>query len=283
MEGAQTMSIVSLHSNVNSMAAQRHVGNTQSALNTSLNRLSSGFRINSAQDDAAGLGISERLRSQVRGMAVAQRNAEEGFNIVQAAEGAMGETASVLQRMREIAVQAASENLTTTEQKYLNTEFTSLLTEVERVSEATKYNGQKLLDGNFTGKDIQVGADNGADFRISVSIDAAGKTTLGMDAATFKVDILSKAQAAIGTLDTAIDKLNTSRSELGALMSNLQTAANHVSVMRENLVASESRIRDTDIAQETSSFARSQVLQQAGVSMLAQANAQPSIALRLLG
>jgi flagellin len=276
------MSIVSLHSNVNSMAAQRHVGNTQSALNTSLNRLSSGFRINGAKDDAAGLGISERLRSQVRGMAVAQRNAEEGFNIVQAAEGAMGETASILQRMREIAVQAASENLTTTEQKYLNTEFTSLVTEVERVAKATKYNGQNLIDGSFSAKKIQVGADNGTDFQISVTIADSDKAALGLTAA-ISVDKLSTAQAAISSLDTAIDSLNTNRASLGALMSNLQTAANHVGVMRENLVAAESRIRDTDIAQETSSFARSQVLQQAGVSMLAQANAQPAIALRLLG
>jgi len=263
------------------MRAQRHVGESQQTLNKTLQRLSSGFRINGAADDAAGLGVSERLRSQVRGMGVASKNAEDGYNIVQAAEGAMGEVADILQRMREIAVQSATDGITTTEQGYLDKEFQGLVGEVDRLSKATKYNGQELIDGSFTGKKIQVGADSGTAFRITVDVAKVTKTSLSIQGQS--VDSLANADTAIGKLDTAINFLNNARAELGALMSNLQTASSHVNVMKENLAASESRIRDTDVASETSQFARSQVLMQAGVSMLAQANAQPQMALRLLG
>jgi flagellin len=275
------MAVFSVQSNISSMRAQRHVGANQNTLNQTLQRLSSGFRINGAQDDAAGLGVSERLRAQVRGMAVASKNAADGFNIVQAAEGAMGEVADILQRLREVAVQSATDGITTTEQGYLNKEFQGLIGEIDRLSDATKYNGQKLMTGTFTGKKIQVGADSGADFQITVSIAKVDVSSLSLTGA--KVDTLTNSNTAIGSLDTAINFLNNARAKMGALMSNLQTASSHVDVMRENLAASESRIRDTDVAAETSQFARSQVLMQAGVSMLAQANAQPQIALRLLG
>jgi flagellin len=275
------MAVFSVQSNISSMRAQRLVGANQNTLNQTLQRLSSGFRINGAQDDAAGLGVSERLRAQVRGMAVASKNAADGFNIVQAAEGAMGEVADILQRLREVAVQSATDGITTTEQGYLNKEFQGLIGEIDRLSDATKYNGQKLMTGTFTGKKIQVGADSGADFQITVSIAKVDVSSLSLTGA--KVDTLTNSNTAIGSLDTAINFLNNARAKMGALMSNLQTASSHVDVMRENLAASESRIRDTDVAAETSQFARSQVLMQAGVSMLAQANAQPQIALRLLG
>jgi len=272
---------ISIMTNVASMQATRHMGNTQMQLGQNLQRLSSGFRINGASDDAAGLGVSERLRAQIRGMAVANRNANDGFNIVQAAEGAMGEVADILQRLREVAVQSATDGITTTEQGYLDKEFQGLVTEIARLSKATKYNGQLLIDGSYTSKKIQVGADAGSDFQITVSIAAVTKSALSILGST--VSTLAKANASIAKLDTAIDYLNTQRAQMGALMSNLNTAASHVSVMRENLTANESRIRDTDVAAETSSFARSQVLMQAGVSMLAQANSQPQVALRLLG
>lgn len=275
------MAVFSVQSNNASMRAQRHVGESQQTLNKTLQRLSSGFRINGASDDAAGLGVSERLRSQVRGMSVASKNAEDGYNIVQAAEGAMGEVADILQRMREIAVQSATDGITTTEQGYLDKEFQGLVGEVDRLSKATKYNGQELIDGSFTSKKIQVGADSGSEFRITVDVAEVSKDSLSITGQ--KVDTLTNSDTAIGKLDTAINFLNNARAELGALMSNLQTASSHVNVMKENLAASESRIRDTDVASETSQFARSQVLMQAGVSMLAQANAQPQMALRLLG
>jgi len=275
------MSVLTLQSNVSSQRAQRHVQTTQFGLNRSLQRLSSGFRINSARDDAAGLGVSERLRAQVRGMSMAARNAQDGYNIVQSAEGSLSEITAILQRMRELSVQASSDNLTTVEQGYLDKEFQALLQEVSRLSKATKYNGQQLINGSFTGKVIQVGADAGADFQISISIAGATITTLGISTNT--VSTLAKANASISKLDQALDNVNGQRAKLGALMSNLSTARDHVRVMKEALAASESQIRDADVAVETSSFARSQVLMQAGVAMLAQANVQPQLALRLFG
>ena len=275
------MSVLTLQSNVSSQQAQRNVQSTQFGLNNSLQRLSSGYRINSARDDAAGLGVSERLRAQVRGMGMAARNAQDGYNIVQAAEGSLGEITSILQRMRELSVQSASDNLTTTEQGYLDTEYQALLKEVDRLADSTKYNGQILLDGTFSGKSIQVGADAGAAFTISITIGATGASGLSINTSNIKSTPASS--AAITQLDTAINRINTQRADLGSLMSNLATARDHVRVMKEALQASESQIRDADVATETSAFARSQVLMQAGVAMLAQANAQPQLALRLLG
>jgi len=275
------MSVLTLQSNVSSQQAQRSVQNTQFGLNNSLQRLSSGYRINSARDDAAGLGVSERLRAQVRGMGMAARNAQDGYNIVQAAEGSLGEITSILQRMRELSVQSASDNLTTKEQGYLDTEYQALLKEVDRLSDSTKYNGQILLDGTFTGKSIQVGADAGAAFTISITIAATGASGLSINGSN--ITSTPSSSTAITALDTAINRINTQRADLGSLMSNLATARDHVRVMKEALQASESQIRDADVATETSAFARSQVLMQAGVAMLAQANAQPQLALRLLG
>jgi len=276
------MAVFSVQNNVSSLRAQRHVGATQNQLNSALERLSSGFRINSAADDAAGLGVSENLRAQVRGLAVAERNAADAFNIVQTAEGAMGEITDILQRLREISVQAGSDGIGDTERGYLDKEFQGLLDEIDRVSDSTKYNGVGLIDGTFkTGKSFKVGAGTAASDSITVSIADLVKSTIGLSASNVKS--IAGANASITALDTAISSLNSRRAGLGAAMSNLSTAQSHASVMRENLAASESRIRDTDIASETSSFARSQVLMQAGVSMLAQANAQPQIALRLLG
>ncbi len=275
------MSVLTLQSNVSSQQAQRNVQSTQFGLNNSLQRLSSGYRINSARDDAAGLGVSERLRAQVRGMGMAARNAQDGYNIVQAAEGSLGEITSILQRMRELSVQSASDNLTTKEQGYLDTEYQALLKEVDRLADSTKYNGQILLDGTFSGKSIQVGADAGAAFTISITIGATGASGLSINSSNIKST--SASSTAITQLDTAINRINTQRADLGSLMSNLATARDHVRVMKEALQASESQIRDADVATETSAFARSQVLMQAGVAMLAQANAQPQLALRLLG
>jgi flagellin len=275
------MSVLTLQSNVSSQQAQRNVQSTQFGLNNSLQRLSSGYRINSARDDAAGLGVSERLRAQVRGMGMASRNAQDGYNIVQAAEGSLGEITNILQRMRELSVQSASDNLTTTEQGYLDTEYQALLKEVDRLADSTKYNGQILLDGTFSGKSIQVGADAGAAFTISITIGATGASGLSIN--TSNIKSTSASSSAITQLDTAINRINTQRADLGSLMSNLATARDHVRVMKEALQASESQIRDADVATETSAFARSQVLMQAGVAMLAQANAQPQLALRLLG
>jgi len=276
---------ISIQSNVASLVAQRHVGGTQSSLNQSLSRLSSGFRINSATDDAAGLGVSEVLKSQIRTLAQASRNASDGLSVIQTAEGAMGEVSSALLRMRELSVQAASDNITDKERGYINTEFTDLKSEIDRIAKSTKFNGQVLTDGTFksgaNNLDFQVGHENGADFRISVNVSDVSTTGLSLAAAD-AVDTKANAQAVMTKLDTALDSLNTARAGLGSKANRLTTAASAVDVMRENLASANSRIRDTNIAEETSSFARSQVLMQAGVSMLAQANSQPQLALSLL-
>jgi flagellin len=274
---------ISIQSNVASLVAQRHVNKTQSSVNQSLSRLSSGFRINSATDDAAGLGVSEVLKSQIRTLAQASRNASDGLSVIQTAEGAMGEVSSALLRMRELSVQSASDNITDKERGYINTEFQDLVSEVDRIAKSTKFNGQVLTSGTFktTGLDFQVGHENGANFRITVQVADVTSGGLGF-AGTEAVDTKVNAQNVMATLDSALDNLNTARAGLGSKANRMTTAASAVDVMRENLASANSRVRDTNIAEETSSFARSQVLMQAGVSMLAQANSQPQLALSLL-
>jgi flagellin len=274
---------VSLQTNVASLNAQRQTNKTSTMLGKSMQRLSSGFRINGAQDDAAGLGISERLRAQVRGLSQASRNANDALSVVQTAEGVMGEVSDILIRMRELSVQAASDSITTTERGYVNTEFTELKSEVDRLVDSTKFNGQTLLDGSYKDKDFQVGFDNDANSRIRVTIKNVNSTGLGINSANAVLTTKTAAQSAMAKLDTALDSLNSARATLGAKGNRLVTASNAVDVSRENLSAANSRIRDADIAAETSNFSRSQVLIQAGISMLAQANAQPQLALRLLG
>jgi flagellin len=274
---------LSIVSNGASLTGQRHVNKTHNTLNQSLQRLSSGYRINGAMDDAAGLGVSERMRAQVRGLAQASRNASDGLSVVQTAEGAMGEISGILIRMRELSVQAASDTITNTERAYINTEFTDMTAEVDRITKSTKFNGNTLLDGTYatTGLDFQVGFESGNDFKITVAIAQVDSATLGFDSAA--VDSKANALTAMGLLDTALDSLNTARAGLGSKGNRLVAAGSAVDVMREGIAAANSRIRDTDIAAETSAMSRSQVLMQAGTSMLAQANSQPQLALSLLG
>ncbi len=275
---------ISVNTNISSLQAQNFVSKNHSALNTSLQRLSSGFRINGAMDDAAGLGVSERMRSQIRGMSQAARNANDGLSVVQTAEGAMGEISNVLIRMRELTVQAASDSITNTERGYLNTEFQDLTSEINRITQSTKFNGNVLLAGAYatTGLDFQVGHDNGANFRITVTIADVSTTGLAF-AGTEAVDTKANAQAAMAKIDTALDSLNTARGTLGSKGNRLNVAASALNTTIENLSAANSRIRDVDVASETAMFSKNQVLMQAGVSMLAQANSQPQLALKLLG
>ena len=274
---------ISLQTNVGSINAQRHTNQTGNRMSQAMQRLSSGFRINSAQDDAAGLGISERLKSQVRGLSQASRNASDGLSVVQTAEGVMSEVSDILIRMRELSVQSASDSVTGTERGYINTEFTELKSEIDRLVKSTKYNGEKLLDGSYTSKDFQVGFEKGdaTDFVIQVSI--ANVNATGLAIASSVTDTKTNAVNSMAALDSALDSLNSARATLGAKGNRLMSAAAAVDVTRENLAAANSRIRDTDVAVETSNFAKQQVLMQAGVSMLSQANAQPQLALRLLG
>lgn len=274
---------LSVVSNSASLVGQRHLNKSHALMNTSLQRLSSGLRINSAMDDAAGLGVSERMRAQVRGLAQASRNASDGLSVVQTAEGAMGEISGILIRMRELSVQSASDTITNTERGYINTEFADMIAEIDRITESTKFNGNTLLDGTYatTGLDFQVGFESGTAFKIEVKIAEVDATALGINAA--KVDSKTDANSAMTALDSALNTLNTARANLGSKGNRLVAAGSAVDVMREGISAANSRIRDTDIASETSAMSRAQVLMQAGTSMLAQANSQPQLALSLLG
>lgn len=277
------MSGISIQTNLSSMSAQRALGSSQSAMQQSLQRLSTGYRINSASDDAAGLAMSENLRSDIRSLDQASRNANDGLSVVNVAEGAMNEVGNILVRMRELSVQAASDSVGSSERSFINEEFSQLKSEIGRISAVTEYNGQALLDGSIsaTGLEFQIGIENSADNRATVMVANVGATSLGINGSD--VTTKANAQTAMSTVDAAINTLSTQRAKLGAYANRLQSSVNNLSVSAENLTAANSRIRDVDIASETAAFARNQVLVQAGVSMLAQANSAPMSALRLLG
>jgi flagellin len=268
-----------VNTNVASLTAQRNLAAVTGRLQGNYARLSSGLRIATAADDAAGLGISERMRSQVRSYAVAGRNAQDGVSLAQTAEGALQETSNNLNRMRELAVQAANGTLTTTDRATIDAEFQQLIAEIDRVAGESSFNGVSLLDGSTASIDIQVGVDSGD----TVTVDMVDGTaaTLGVDA----LDVTSAANAstALAAIDAAIDNVSTGRGTLGAAQNRLNSAIASIASTRENLAAAESRIRDVDVAAETADLTRNTIMQQAAVSVLAQANVQPQLALSLLG
>jgi flagellin len=272
---------LTVNTNVGSLNAQRNLSNSQGALAKSMQRLSSGLRINSAKDDAAGLAISDRMTAQIRGLNQAVRNANDGISLAQTAEGALSETTNILQRMRELAVQSANGTNTTSDRTSLNAEFSQLQAEIDRIANNTSFNGQVLLDGTFstTGMSFQIGAD--ANQTISVSIGGATQATLGVD--SLSVGSASGAQSAITAIDSAIDAVDTTRGSLGAVQNRFESTISNLSNISENLSAARSRILDADIAAETSAMTKNNILQQAGVSILAQANQTPQLALSLLG
>lgn len=272
---------ISMMSNATSLAAQRNLNNTQRAQAGNLGRLSSGLRINSAADDAAGLGISENLKAQISGLSQASRNANDGISLTQVAEGALNEVAGALTRMRDLSVQSANGTLGATERGFINTEFQALKTEITRISNVTEFNGIKLLNGSAAGGlAMQVGMRNSANDRVTVTIASTSAADLGLTATT--VSTLANSQTAIATLDAAIKTVSTRRSSLGAVQNRLQVTMSNLSVAHENISAANSRIRDVDVAEESAAMTRNQILSQAGVAMLAQANQLPSIALSLL-
>jgi flagellin len=268
-----------INTNVAAMNAYRNLSGTQNAMSTSLERLSSGLRINRAADDAAGLAISEKLRAQSNGLNQATANAQDGISLIQTAEGALNETHSILQRMRQLTVQAGNDTNGAEERTNIATELTALKGELDRISDTTQFNKQDLLkSGGFTAT-LQVGANSGQ--TMDVSINASDSATLKVD--TLDVTDAAKVATSLTAIDDAISTVSTDRANLGALQNRLQHTINSLSVAAENAAASESRIRDTDMAKEMTSFTRSQILQQAGVSMLAQANQAPQSVLKLLG
>jgi flagellin len=285
---------ISVLTNVTSLDAQRNLNKTQSALATSIGRLSSGMRINSAADDAAGLGISENLSANIRSMAQAQRNANDGISMSQVAEGSMNDMQGIVTRMRELSVQSSNATLGQTERGYIQTEFTQLSNEIDRISAVTDFNGQKLLNGAASnGLTFQIGIQNTSNDRIVMSVGTLDTASLGstvgavgtLSTTSIKLASLStaaKAQAAIGTFDKAIQQLSQARANVGAVQNRMTVTVSNLSMTQQNLTAANSRIMDVDVASESSSLTKSQILSQAGLAVLAQANSLPQSALKLL-
>ncbi|MCR5618525.1 MAG: flagellin [Lachnospiraceae bacterium] len=269
--------------NLTAMNSNRMLGLTQSSLTKSTEKLSSGYKINRAGDNAAGLAISEKMRRQVRGLTQASTNAQDGVSAVQTAEGALNEVHDMLQRMNELAVQAANDTNMSTDRSYIQAELTQLMSEISRVATTTTFNEQCLLDGTFTAKKLQVGAESGADQVISISISAMSASGLGLTATTIKVSTHGAAQSSIKTIKSAIKQVNSQRSNLGAIQNRLEHTIANLDNVVENTTAAESRIRDTDMAAEMVKFSNRNILQQAGQAMLAQANQSNQGVLSLLG
>jgi flagellin len=268
--------------NVPSMAVQRNISNTGEEASKSYARLSSGNRITKAGDDAAGLSISNKLEASVRGMKMAQRNANDGISFVQTAEGGINEVSNILIRLRELSVQSASDTVGDSERGFLNKEVQSLKGEVDRIAKSTNFNGTNLLSGEGKSLTFQVGAESGEMNRIEFD---PSKTNVSAGALGIHgVDLSSKdgALSAMGSLDEAINKVNSNRAELGALQNRLHSTSNTLGISVENLSDARSRIMDTDIAAETSNMAKNNILQNAGIAVLAQANAAPNAAMKLL-
>jgi flagellin len=285
---------LSIRTNVGSLNAQNNLNKTQSLLDSSMSKLSSGMRITKAGDDAAGLGISVNLEAQIRSYNQAARNANDGLSMIQTAEAALNSTTNILTRLRELAMQAASDGVGATDRVNIQAEVTQLVSELDRNATAAEYNGTKLLNTNATSLDFQIGIRNVAgNDRISVSTVNVTASTLGIanlggfgvttsnfaDATNGKVN----AQNALTTLDSALNSISANRATFGAVGNRFDSVIQNIQTFAEQLSAANSRIRDVDVAQETSNLSRAQILAQAGVSVLGQANQLPQMALKLLG
>ena len=265
--------------NITAMNTNRQLGITTGDLSKSTEKLSSGYKINRGGDDAAGLAISEKMRSQIRGLNKASSNAEDGISLVQVAEGALNEVHDMLQRMNELATQAANDTNTTSDRTAIQHEMDQLTSEIDRVSSTTQFNTMNLLDGDFTNKNLQVGSLCGQKISISISkMSASGLKVTGLKVSTF-----TAAGAAMSKVQSAIDMVSAQRAELGAIQNRLEHTIKNLDTTSENTQAAESRLRDTDMAEEMVKYSKNNILQQAGQSMLAQANSQNQGVLSLLG
>ncbi len=277
-----------VNTNLLSLNAQRSVNRTQGKLGTSVARLSSGLRINSAKDDAAGMAISMKLSAHVRGLNQAVRNAQDGISVVQVAEGGMNEIHNILTRMRELSMQSATGTLSTSDRTALQTEFSDLKSEIDRISDTVDFNGFKLMNGDLsaTGVSLQVGINNTTNDRIVIDKATFGNidaSALGLTAGTLSgIASVGAAQSMLTVLDTAIAEVSTRRGNLGAVQNRLGSTIANLEIASENLSAANSRIADADFAIETANLTRSQIILQAGVAVLAQANTIPQYALQLL-
>jgi flagellin len=267
-----------INTNIPSLNASRTLNRSTQGLNRTLERLSSGLRINKARDDAAGLAIAENLSAQVRGSFVAQRNVQDGISMVQTAEGALSESTAILQRMRELSVQAANGTLTDTNRSALDSELRQLMSQLDDIAHDTEFNGTTVLSGSQT-VTLQAGSQQGQTLEVSLS----GANTRDLVLSRIAISSLDSAQSAITLVDSAIQRVTSQRGTLGAIQNRLEFTVNTLAIQEENSAASESQIRDADLARETINFTRNQILVSAGTSVLAQANVLPQSALSLLG
>jgi len=276
-----------IQNNISALFASNRLAATDTALGKSLEKLSSGYRINRAGDDAAGLAISEKMRAQIGGLNKAVQNAQDAISLVQTAEGALNESHSILQRMRDLAVQAANGTNTTSDRTKIEDELSQLRTELTRIANQTEFNTKKLLDGNYKGARYQIGANSGQFMTLTIATMTA--TALAITATAINLDTgtataqASAAAKLITTIDTAISTVSNTRSKLGGVQNRLEHTIANLQASAENLSAAESRIRDVDMAAEMVKFTKNQILLQAGTAMLAQANAKPQAVLQLLG
>ena len=271
-----------VNTNIASINAQRNTSLVTSRLARNFQKLSTGLRIASAADDAAGLAISERLRSQVRSLGQASRNANDGISLVQVGEGALNEVSNILVRLRELAIQAANGSASSADKNTIKEEFDSLVNEINRIAQSTEFNGVRLLDGSASTVNFQVGINTTANVDVlNVTLTPALSTTLGLQS----VDVGSAGNTsfAIAQIDSAVNQVSQLRGKFGSLQNRLQSTIANLGVAQESLSAAESRIRDVDVAIETADLTRNSILQQAAVSVLSQANVQPQLALSLLG
>lgn len=284
---------LTVNTNTTSLGVQKNLSRASDALSTSMTRLSSGLKINSAKDDAAGLQIATRMTSQIRGQTMAIKNANDGISIAQTAEGAMQEQTNILQRMRELALQSRNDSNSEQDRDALNKEFQSMLSEIDRIADSTQLNGKNLLDGSAGVMTFQVGSNTGAANQITVTLSAAMKTTgtgaaltalagqsiTGADSAASQLAF----SASMDAIDEALQAINTNRADLGAAQNRLTSTINNLQNINENAEAARGRVQDTDFASETAQLTKQQTLQQASTSVLAQANQLPSAVLKLLG
>ncbi len=273
-----------ISTNVSALNAHRTLGATKAALDKSMSRLSSGSRINKSADDAAGLALSENFKAQMRGLKQASRNAQDGISMIQTAEGSLGEIGNILIRLRELSVQAASDTIGDRERGLVDIEFGQMLQEIDRIASSTEFNGTPLLSGIGEVLEFQIGTKNSPDLdRLSFDTAASDASTQALGISlTGAFDKLTS-QESLGALDNAINYVSGMRANFGAMQSRMTSTVDNINVNLENIASANSRIRDTDIAEESSELARQNIMLQAGTSILAQANQQPGLALTLLG
>ena len=277
---------LAINTNVGSLTAQRNLQKTARGLHQSISRLSSGTRVNSAADNAAGMAVSENMRAQLKGFQQAMKNANDGVAVLQTAESGYQSISDLLVRMRELAVQSANDSVSDTERGYLDTEFQDLISEIDRISNVVEYNGINLLDGTSGSAGdgtmvFQVGTRDSADDRIQIKLQTQNASALAVD--TDAINTQVAAQSAITAIDEALELLSTDRAQIGSTINTLNVAVDGLASSIENYGNAMSQIKDTDMAEESSAFSKNNVLQQAGVAMLSQANQTPNLVMRLLG